>query len=184
MTKPIMGVLRLELYTVGIFKNKPMYDKRVVVEEIELEVTNGEDVRDMFVLFATECGVPADKAEPQFRRMTNGTLSDAIIVTKELHEWKVVSAVLTPPEPVISEEEKEIKAIEESEATATQKVFRVWRKRLDVLKGEYARLDSCETRTEQDEQKFWQLKGAIDTLSAVLTDMQKVRPVNQSALNV
>lgn len=61
------------------------------------------------------------------------------------------------------------------------RTFRKWRKRLDALKASQAELRADPAH---DPAKLNQTIGAITVLSGVLDDLQAVRPVNTSVLNV
>lgn len=182
MLDPI-GNLKIELVRVGVFRGQLMSDQRQVDDRFEIDVSSLEDVSTIFSSFASDCGFP-ETPLPQLRRYQNG-IHGISIVKQEPNEWTVLQVSLHPKEPEMSEEEKEIQRIEKEEDVATTRIFRVWRQRLDMFKKAQSELPlDPKDRTKDQHEKWLQLKGAIDSVSAFLTDLQKIRSVNQSVLNM
>lgn len=181
-TKQPMGLLTLELVRIGVFRGKLMEDQREVDDTFEVDVYEVQDIGDMFFAFASEHGYD-DLPNPRLTRLPNDTIQGGLVLKQETNEWTILSVKVVPPEPVLSEEEQEIERIEQEEALATTRIFRVWRKRLDTFKSAQAELPANpKDRTPVEQEKWLQLKGAIDVTSSFLTDLQRVRPQNESAL--
>ena len=70
-----------------------------------------------------------------------------------------------------------------SEETRTARMYRHWRGKLNDLKSAERGLDQNPERTREEEAKLNQVRGAIQVLEPILSDLQQVRPVNQSVLN-
>jgi len=178
--------VKLQFMVLGVYKNQFVNNPDSLRSEKDEAVSSVQDIIDLCNQFAGENGYPVPEGatyQPKMSKLPTGHITGSLMLKNEKEVVEVITIQTYTPPPELTEEEKFEQQVAEEEDLATARLFRVWRKRLDKLKETHLSLKNNTERTPEEEAQYQQITGAINSVSTFLTDLQRVRPKNESTLN-
>ncbi|GAA5500379.1 hypothetical protein Dxin01_00100 [Deinococcus xinjiangensis] len=182
--------LQLRLIDVQLFRGSPLEGTEKVVAEDFYEY---QDLKAAFesgalhvrlMHFLSAHGYPSVDPRPTKIISTPNGAYLILQVNQTPDRFTYLQASPVAPEPQEPSPTAQVAAAKSGTDQQVARTFKKWRSKLDGLKKARAELEAKPSRSAEEDLKLQQVIGAVNVLSGVLSDLQLVRPVNQSVLNV